>query len=243
MKRNLLLLIFLALGVRSFAISDKVRLGLAVAPGIGWSSALGNDVERGKARFGINYGFVFEYWFAKNYGLATGIGGNLDGCNLHSRDAFENNSLNVKVRNVTEKYTFNYLEIPAYLKLKTNEIKSSKICVWGQVGATIDITVSARATMDSISMPQYGDGAIFIEKENILRPSNDVTRSIPKFRSNFIDVRLGVGGGMEYRIDDKTSMVVGVFYHNGFINNIFDHDPKKEPNLMRSFNLSIGVLF
>ncbi len=241
MKRILTLVILLSFAVKGFSITDKIRIGLQVSPGVAWSKPFGKDLLQGKPRFGTSYGFLLEYWFAKNYGLATGIGGAYDGCNIHGRDKFENVG-GLKVRNVNEKYAFHYLEIPAYLKLKTNPIKGGNFVAWGQVGVTLNITVSARATY-SDSVPTTSGGDILIEKENILKQGNDVSKAIPSFWSNFIDVLLGAGAGFEYRIDEKTSLLVGLFYHNGFINNLFDHDEKKEPNVMQMMSLRVGVLF
>ena len=240
MKQIFALTLLLFVTIKSFSISDKIRIGLQFSPGIAWSKPFGKDLLQGKPRFGTSYGFVVEYWFAKNYGLATGVGGAYDGCNITGRDTFENAG-GVKVRNVIEKYSFHYLELPLYLKLKTNPIKAGKFNVWGQVGVTLNITVSARANY-SDSIPT-SSGNILIEKENILKRNNEVTKAIPGFWSNFIDVRLGGGAGFEYAFDAKTSLSVGVFYHNGFINNIFDHDAKKEPNVMRMMSLRVGVLF
>ncbi len=241
-KRISTLVILLSLFLQGFSINDKVRIGLHVSPGIAWSKPFGKDLLKGKPRFGTNYGFLLEYWFAKNYGLATGIGGAYDGCNIAGRDKFENDTAGISVRSINEKYSFHYLEIPAYLKLKTNPIKGGKFNVWGQVGVTLNITVSARANY-SDSVPMDGGGNILIEKENILKQKNDVSKALPGFWANFIDVRLGAGAGFEYAFDAKTSLLVGVFYHNGFINNLFDHDVKKEPNVMRFMSLRVGVLF
>src|SRR5690349_15634553 len=151
MKRILLLLILSALAIKGFSLSDRVRLGLQFSPGIAWSKPFGKDLEKGVPRFGVNYGFVVEYWLAKNYGLTSGVNGAFDGCNIRSRSKFENDNAGNKIRTVNEKYAFHYIEIPAYLKLKTNDIKGGKFCVWGQVGTTINFTVSARANYsDSI---------------------------------------------------------------------------------------------
>ncbi len=242
MKRILTLVILLSFAVKGFSITDKIRIGLQISPGVAWSKPFGKDLLQGKPRFGTSYGFLLEYWFAKNYGLATGIGGAFDGCNIHGRNLFENDTAGNSIRKVNEKYAFHYLEIPAYLKLKTNPIKGGKFVAWGQVGVTLNITVSARATY-SDSIPTTSGDNILIEKENILKQGNDISKAIPSFWSNFIDVRLGAGAGFEYRIDEKTSLLVGLFYHNGFINNLFDHDPKKEPNVMRMMSLRVGVLF
>lgn len=241
MNRIFTLVILLAFTVKGFSLNDKIRIGLQFSPGVAWSKPFGKDLLQGKPRFGASYGFMLEYWFAKNYGLATGIGGAFDGCNITGRDTFENVA-GIKVRSVNEKYAFHYLEIPAYLKLKTNPIKGGKFIAWGQVGVTLNITVSARANY-SDSVPTTTGGKILIEKENILKQGNDVSKAIPSFWSNFIDVRLGAGAGFEYKFDEKTSLLVGLFYHNGFINNLFDHDVKKEPNVMRFMSLRVGVLF
>lgn len=242
MKRIFTLIVFSSLMTNAFSFSDQIRLGLAVSPGISWAQTPGTTVQNGAPRFGLHYGFLFEYWFTKNYGLSTGLGGMLDGCNLKGRAAFDNDSAGTQVRNVIEKYTFQYLELPIYVKLKTNDIRESGFCAWGQVGFSIDITVSARATF-SDSIPTTDGGLVLIDKENILKMTNAVGQSIPGFHANFFDIRLGVGGGFEYKMDEKTSLLMGIFYHNGFINNIIDHDPQHNPNLMRLFSFQFGFLF
>lgn len=239
-KHAFVLTFFVLLCTKGFSINERIRIGFFASPGIAWSKPAGKDLLKGKPRFGVDYGFMLEYWFAKNYGLSTGIAGAFDGCNLQGRDRFELDTTGVKYRSFNEKYSFHYIALPAYLKLKTNDIKDSKFCVWGQVGVDLQFTVNARANFsDSI-----GTGTLYsIEKENILKGNNEVAKVIGGFRSNFIDVRLGAGAGFEYRFDDDASLLVGLHYHNGFINNIFDHDLKKEPNVMRFFSLRVGVLF
>jgi hypothetical protein len=242
MKRFFSLLILLVFALQGFSLNDRIRVGLHVSPGVAWSKPFGNDLLKGRPRFGVSYGLLVEYWFAKNFGLSTGLGGAYDGCNIHGRNLFENDGNGIKIRNVNEKYSFHYVEIPAYLKLKTNDIKGGKFNAWGQVGFTLNFTVSARATYSDV-IPATSGGYFLVEKENILKRNNDVTNAIPGFWSNFFDVRLGAGGGFEYKFDEKSSLLVGLFYHNGFINNLFDHDPKKEPNAMRFMSLRVGVLF
>jgi len=242
MKRIFTLVILLVLFLNGFSLTEKIRIGIHISPGIAWSKPFGNDLLKGKPRFGASYGFMLEYWFAKNYGLVSGLNGAYDGCNIAGRNIFENDTAGNKIRNVNEKYAFHYLEIPAYLKLKTNPIKQGKFTVWGQVGVSLNITVSARANY-SDSIPMESGGNILIQKENVLKLKNDVGNAIPGFWANFIDVRLGAGAGFEYAFDEKTSLLVGLFYHNGFINNLFDHDAKKEPNVMRFMSLRVGVLF
>ncbi|MDW8419459.1 MAG: porin family protein [Chitinophagales bacterium] len=245
-RKNLVLLLTVLMFThfRAAGISDRVRIGLAATPGIAWCNPVGKDLDKGAPRFGIGYGVQVEYWFARNYGLLTGLEGGFDGCNIRNRDLFAlRDSAGSVLKNINEKYAFHYLQLPVYLKLKTNPIRGGKFSVWGQVGTQFAFTVNARATFSDPIFPAVGAAPVVVEKENILRASNEVTRIIPKFRSGFADVRLGAGAGFEYAFDDKASLLCGMVYHNGFINNLLDRDPKKEPNLMRFFGLRLGVLF
>lgn len=245
--RAFILTLFICFAVKGFSISDKIRVGIYTSPGISWAKPFGSDLTKGKPRFGIDFGFTVEYWFTKNYGFTTGLAGAFEGCNIAGRNRFEvTDTLGNVLRTVNEKYNFAYVELPAYLKLKTNPIKGGKFNIWGQVGFTLNITASARATYNNpipLNNPVNGVYEVTIEKENILKKSNSVSSSIDGFRSNFIDFRLGAGAGFEYKFDDRTSLVVGLLYHNGFINNIIDHDAKKEPIVMRFMSLRLGVLF
>ena len=247
MKKNSLLrsafvfIILTTISLRCLSINDNIRLGLAVGPGIAWSNPVSSDLQRGIPHFGINYGMVFEYWFSRNYGLSTGLGGAFDGCSIKGRPQF-NDTVGGAAHSVVEKYKFNYLELPVYLKLKTNDFKRSRICAWGQVGFSLDFTLSARATY-SDSIPILGGGNEWVDKENIINATNAVSRSIPGFHANYFDIRLGVGAGIEYRLDDKTSLTGGLFYNNGLINDLVHSSPNGDPNLMRVFSFKIGVLF
>jgi hypothetical protein len=243
LKHAFILTFFVLTYSQSFSLNEHIRVGFFASPGVSWSKPAGSELNQGKPRFGVDYGFMVEYWFARNYGLTTGLHGAFDGCNISNRTAFKKiDTLGNVLRSANEKYGFHYVVLPAYLKLKTNEIKDSKFVIWGQLGVDLQITVNARATYsDSIGdAPSY-----WVEKENILRPKNEVANAVGGFRSNFIDVRLGAGAGFEYNFDDQASLLVGIHYHNGFINNILDKnaDAKKEPNVMRFISLRVGVLF
>lgn len=246
MKQVFILCLFVVTTLQASALNEKIRLGIVASPGISWAKPMGKDLLKGKPRFGADFGLGVEYWFAKNYAFSSGVMGGLDGCNVTGRNYFENDTAGVKVRDVVEKYTFSYISIPLHFKLKTNPIKESKFTLWGQVGANINVTVSARATYSNpipTYFPSLTDPYIAIEKENILKKNNEVSLSIPGFRSGVVDVRLAAGAGFEYAFDEKTSLLIGVFYQNGFINAIIDKDAKKEAILMRNMSLRVGVLF
>lgn len=246
MKQVFILTVFVFTALHSLALNEKLRLGIVASPGITWAKPMGKDLLKGNPRFGVDFGLNVEYWFAKNYGFVSGIMGGYEGINVKGRDYFENNMFGTKIRDVNERYIFNYLALPVQFKLKTNPIKEGKFNIWGQVGFNLNVTASARATY-STPVPAYyptiSTPYVTIEKENIMKKDNDVTLSIPGFRSGFVDVRLVAGGGFEYAFDEKSSLIIGFVYQNGFINAVIDKDAKKEAILIRNMNLRIGVLF
>ena len=62
MKRIPVLLLLLTITIKGFSLNDRIRLGLQFSPGVAWSKPFGKDLEKGKPRFGVNYGFVIEYF-------------------------------------------------------------------------------------------------------------------------------------------------------------------------------------
>jgi hypothetical protein len=236
MRKISLSLLFLLTFLSSQALTDKVRLGFSVAPGISWFQPYGNNLKQGAVNFGMNYGVVVDYYFKdQNYGIQTGLFGGMENGEVRDRDVFGGSLYGVR-----ERYQNQYIALPFYLKLKTNQLGGSKFRVFGQVGFSLVGTVSSRATFDKpIGLPIPTE----ITKENILRKDNAVADVIPKFRSNFFDFRLSVGAGFEYDVTDDIAVTFGVFYHNGFINVLADQDAKKNSILARNLLFSCGIMF
>lgn len=243
MKKTVLLILTVAMSLHAFSISDKVKLGLFAAPGVSWMKPTGKDIDKGVAGFGMTYGIKIEYYFKDhNYALSTGIYGGLDGGGLKGRDTFK---VLTHGASVLEKYNTNYVMLPIYLKLKTNPFKG-KYILFGELGGSFVFNVSARANYNTaITSPYAPNPVMNISKENVLKGGNDVEKLIPEFRYQIFDFRLSVGGGMEYVINDKTSVFFALHYHNGFVNQIRDTsvNPKKDPIVIRNVLLSIGAMF
>ncbi len=239
MKKILTAFFLLVFVSKTFALGDKFKLGLMVSPGLAWYTPQGKDLTMGAVGFGMNYGLQFEYYFKpNNYAFVTGVFGGMEAGQIKSRDAF---SLLTSGKNVTEKYFNHNVQIPLAIKLKTNNIKSSKFRIYGQVGFTNVINVSSRATFDQTLV--VGSTDVVVDKENMLRNGNEVQKAIPGFKMNFYDLRLDLGAGIEMDLDAKTSMLFGVQFQNGFLNQIKDNDAKNEPINMRNFNFKVGVIF
>lgn len=239
---TLLLLTYLlltAMPERAFGVNDRFRIGLIVSPGFSWLKPQGKELGFAKMGYSMNYGLQFEYYFHENYGISTGLFGGMDGGTVNGRNLFEQRDSVTRI-GVNEKYTFQSVQVPVLLKLRTNEIK--RFVVFGEVGFTLNGVVSSRATY-SESVPDVSGNWYEVTKENILRKDNEVTKTIPGFRTGFFDFRIQAGGGFEYAVSGRTSVLFGIYYQNGFINMVNDKDAKKEKMLMRSIQFRTGIIF
>ena len=243
MKRYILLILLIVMSVRAFCISDKIKLGLMVSPGVSWMKPAGKEIDKGVAGLGLLYGLKFEYYFKdRNYAISTGLFGGVDGGGLRGRDTFK---ILTGGKSVLERYNNNYIMLPVYLKLKTNPFKD-KYILFGEFGGSFVFNVTSRANYNTaVPSPYNNNSLVSISKENVLKSGNDVQKLIPGFRYQIFDFRLSVGGGFEYIINDKTSVFFAIHYHNGFVNQINDKsvNAKKDPTVVRNVLLSFGAMF
>ena len=203
----------------------------------------GKDIDKGVAGFGLIYGLKVEYYFKdQNYAISTGLYGGLDGAGVSGRSYFKPLAGGASV---LERYNTNYVLLPAYLKLKTNPFKS-KYILFGELGGSFVFNVTARANYNTpVADPNNLSEMVSVSKDNVLKSGSDASRLIQDFRYQVFDFRLSVGGGLEYVINDKTSVFFAMHYHNGFVNQLRDSsvDPKKNPVVVRNFLFSIGAMF
>ena len=143
-------------------------------------------------------------------------------------------------------YKVQYVNIPLFIKMKTDEI--GYLTYFGQFGLNTSIKTKARAT----------DGGVIIRGTNIALTDLD-DLDIEK-EVNLFKVAGSIGGGFEYNLSESTSLTVAVNFDYGFTSltkKDSDHiiaiqngqavaafekysDQKNKANAVR---LSIGILF
>ncbi|MFN0255788.1 porin family protein [Pedobacter ureilyticus] len=217
MKKTLLAL-FLFIAANSFAQdASQVRLGLTAHPTFGFLK-----VENGKGNglsTGFSYGLMSDFEFAENYSFATGLtvttingkGTILNYKPYSSMIAGANSEYDVK-------YKMQYLQIPLSIKLKTDEKDDMKW--YGQFGLTTDFRIGAKEDVKSGS--------------TTLADDVKATDNTKFFRAGMI-----IGGGLEYRLSGKTSLLGGLTYNNG-LTNIAKNDQSVKNHYVA---LNIGVFF
>lgn len=204
MKKFLFLLLILS-AVASMA---QVKLGLKLAPVIS-SNRAKNDlqtVENDGSKMKFSIGLVADKTLSDTYYLSTGL------IYLPKRIAFRNADGTVE-----EQYKIQYLQLPATLKLFTNEL-APDMKAYLQVGAALEIKV-----FDEAEDPSFVN--------------------VEKFTP--IDIPVILGAGIEYRVGINTTLFGGFSYQRGLINAVNEASAAFEDLQLRNtiFSIDFGVKF
>ncbi|HTF04994.1 MAG TPA: porin family protein [Bacteroidia bacterium] len=262
MKKALILLLTLTLGASySFAQDDEnnlknFRFGLVASPSLNWykpedSKKLENNGLKG----GFAWGLQMEFRLNKVASLVTGLQVSYDRGNMLLKDtanffydtqeegylALEDTAgksfVTYKLNNRI--YKTNYVTLPLYLKMKTNEI--GMMTYFGEFGLNSSFRLKSKTTDD---VTQYSSGNPKSTLEDV-----DNTKDM-----NILRFSLHIGGGFEYNISGSTSMFVGIAFNYGF-SNVFQKEseylmtnanpvaPFKQQATANNIALSVGILF
>lgn len=204
MKQILFTLFFIS----CLAASSQTRLGLKLAPVI-VSNRVTNDaqnVDGDGSKMKLSVGLIVDKPLSDTYFLSTGL------IYMPKRAAFRSSDNTVR-----EEYKLQYLQIPATLKLFTNEVMPD-MKVYFQVGGGIDIKV-----FDEPEDPSY----VLIEKFNA------------------VDFSVILGTGVEYRAGINTTLFGGISYQRGLANAVGEVAAGAQDVKLRNTVVSIdlGVKF
>lgn len=173
---------FLLAIILSVALSAQTKLGLKLSPVI-VSNRVTNDaqdVDKDDSNLKLSIGLVVDKPLTDTYHLSSGL------VYIPKKAAFRTDSA------TTEEYRLQYLQIPATLKLFTNEI-APDIKMYFQVGTALEIKV-----FDEPKDPDYS--------------------VINKF--NPVDFSVILGTGIEYEAGINTTIFGGISYQRGLANTV-----------------------
>lgn len=206
------------------------RFGVNVAPNLSWLSPDSKDYTNEGVSPGFSWGFMADITLADNYFVKTGF--NLE--YLYGKLSYPYQMEIVPAEpdtgTLTRKYNLRYLSLPLTLKMRTNQFGNKAF--FGDIGFIGGVNLKARG----IDEFDPDNGGATVETEN------DIKDDIALFRGELV-----VGAGMEFFIDNSTSIVTSLSFHNGLSNvlkgnNTVDPSVKERANLYR-FQLNIGILF
>lgn len=200
------------------SVSD-LRFGAYFAPTIAWMHPTTGKSDNGLysvssegSKLGYMWGLMMDYYFAENYALSTGFnlntGGGIISTQYIGPGAISSAYVTSNVYKTKFNYNMQYLEVPFNLKLRSDELGTAGIQLFGQLGLSVGFNLAHKATYTV----QYSDstGSILSEKSG----NNEKLRgtlAVPP-----VIFALNVGGGVEYPVTDKMSIYAGIFFNNGF---------------------------
>lgn len=205
MKKIVVVLCFLGLLLSESNAQKEIRFGFQFSPTLSWMKSDAKRISNnGSVILGAKLGAIGEYYFRENYSIASGIGfafnhsgrlKHLDGGSYWVNSDLSIPGLDTLSDGVTLKYNLQYVEIPVSLKLRSG--------YFGTFRGFMEIPMLYLGFKTQAKGTITGN-VIDTEKENI---SPDVA---------FFNLSWGLGGGFEYELASKTSLVGGIYYQQGF---------------------------
>jgi hypothetical protein len=208
--------------VISFNLSGQdFRFGVNIDPLISWFQTDSKHLKKDGSHLGFNGGLMLETYFQKNYAFVTGINLTSLGGNLLYSDSItiavdKGDQVGIKPASTLD-YSLQYISIPLALKMRSNQI--GYLYYFAQVGFTPQFNLKAKASATDDQL----DGKANIGEE------------IGLFHLSYF-----VGGGIEYSLGGSTSLTLGIYFNNGFIDVLSNKDYKASIN---DFNLRLGIWF
>lgn len=223
MKKLTLLFLFLCLG---YTASAQIEIGIQVSPSVTSNRFIAVDrhgFKQESAGLGIGIGIVADYFFAQNYAFSTGLLYRSKGSKI-SYLIKNDDDLTGMPERVQDDLSIQYLEVPATIKLFTNEIAPATI-LYFQAGTSLNTKVAAS-----------------VNDKKVL---DDGKKSSSHF--NIFEVDALIGAGAEMQMGESTKIFGGVSYHRG-LTNIDDYyqDALDDDNIAiknQSFAINFGVKF
>lgn len=221
----------------------RLRIGAMVAPGLSWmrpsAEKDGQQTQRSAGnKIGFMYGLLFDYQFASNYAIVSGLqinstGGIIETANPAAADMWAS-----KTR---MNYSLQYLEIPVAIKLKSDPINNIRI--FGQAGLTVGFNIGKKSTYEITQHRTISADTVF---------KSDVKEKLSGGIGNVAPImfQMNLGAGIQYALSRNVDAYVGVFFNNGFAPNATD--PTKNDKLpkftdgntrMNSVSLRLGFYF
>jgi hypothetical protein len=260
MKKLILLAFFSGILLQSIAQSDSSRITpiiqtaaysfphkeyrftISATPLISWMSTDTRNISSAGARAGIGGGIMVEKNFTQNVAFCFGMhvtqmGGKIKYDSLVV-NVGGNGSSAQSFRNVEYAYKTRYVELPAMIKMRTDEFGYSR--VYFEAGLALGLLWRGRADVSQNIFTNSQGGN---EDRNINDGKDDFygNRSVVN-EDNVRGLRIPliVGGGWEYALTQNTVAFLGLRYSGGLFNTLSANNTKAFTNY---FGLNIGVMF
>ncbi len=208
--RKLVLLVVAVLALQTAHAQSKI--GIKFSPTLSTNRINDEDPDNAFSSNGVGGRFIFgpivDLFITDNYYFSTGL--------LYAPKRAGLTITPTSGPKIQESYKLQYLQLPATLKLFTNEL-ALDTRVYFQLGGLLEVKISEK--------PQK-NGFVYVER---FRP---------------FDISIHLGTGVEYRIGYNTLLFGGFFYNRGLINTVTQTLGAVDVNIKNDLvGLDIGVKF
>ncbi len=220
-----LLLSLLAVAAAASPAAAQVEIGLKVSPSYTYlradATTGGLTSESGKISFGG--GVLFDLFFGENYAFSTGLFLTGKGGTVKYADP-------QSAMSGTQKIALQYIELPATVKLFTNDV-ATDVRLYFQVGGSIAVPIATRIDGEKTYTDALRSGNTTQASDHIL----------------LIDANAIAAFGAEYQLAKSTKALFGLSYHRGLIDvdRFFDKDRGYQDASIKNnvFALDLGLKF
>ncbi len=209
-RKNTIFLALMLLLISSPAFS-QFKLGLQLSPSLTFNRIDDDEATVNLSTDGAGArmmaGVIADFYIRENYYFSTGL------FFVPKRVGIED-----ATNNTEEAYRLHYLQLPATLKLYTNEV-ALDTRIFFQVGLTLDVKILEDELSDEVTYVQ-------------------------DFRT--FDSNVMIGSGVEYRVGYSTTLYGGMSYRRGLVNVVRNQfDPNVGGIIIKNdlLSLDLGIKF
>jgi len=227
--RITLAILVLLIAFQSQSQVKPFRFGFKAAPNLAWISPDTKDYSNEGPVLGFSWGFIADLTLTENYFIKTGF--NIDYLNGKLKYPyailFDGDTVPT-TGEMNRKYNLRYIEVPLVLKMRTNQF--NKMAFFGEIGFGTSFLLKAKSQDD------------FRYENDNYKTDENISDEIKFIRGGLI-----IGAGVEYFIDESTSLLFSLNFSNG-LTNIFKGENTVDPSLKEKGNLNyftfnVGVMF
>lgn len=226
-----ILLIAIAVFFVSSAASAQQKafqFGFKIGPSISWMKMHAKTYTNEGAKIGFNWGFVGDFYLMENYSIQTGFNVMYLNGSYSYPDRKNTTDLGFVEGNTLRNLRLKYIQIPAVLRMRTNEI--NKFTYYGEAGLGLAFKTGAKA-----------DDTFTSALTNMEIEDEDVSKQYRFTRESLI-----LGAGVYYNLGGSTRLFGGIRFDNNFFDIMKDQNsitPSIEKKGIANFiELNLGIL-
>jgi hypothetical protein len=219
-KKIIPILFFILIGTSLFG-QNHIRLSFSLQPSWNWMNCNHETVTGKTGIGGFDFGLNGDFSFSEDerYSIASGIMiSNVGGEVAYQSDSEIDFSGETLPGKTSIKYNLRYVEVPLGIKLKTEQFH--RISYWVLFGMSGMINIDSKGSSS--------DG--------------NLKKAVIGDEINQFNLAMNIGGGLDFEIGSKNSLLVGLVFQNGLVdvttNNYFD-----DKTIVNSMKLKLGILF